>query len=147
MRWKPEQLANNRTTTNQQKNQHSHGPEEKNNISMKGKKKDNISRRRTAPFLSISTTKRCRNERKKASKRLGWSRHLSLSFFCVPTLSLFTFPRTTTKNIENSVDPRWGTRSTVSPLKMISILVERVYRLLYLIFVIYLSPEIVMTIL
>jgi len=32
-------LANNRTTTNQQKNQHSHGPEEKNNISMKGKKK------------------------------------------------------------------------------------------------------------
>merc|ERR1712198_447834 len=43
---------------------------------------------------------------KKASKRLGWSRHLSLSFFCVPTLSLFTFPRTTTKNIENSVDPR-----------------------------------------
>jgi len=31
-------LANNRTTTNQQKNQHSHGPEEKNNISMKRKK-------------------------------------------------------------------------------------------------------------
>merc|ERR1712240_151688 len=58
--------------------------------------------------------------------------------------SLFTFPRTTTKNIGNSVDPRGGTRLTLSPLKMISILVERVYRLLYLIFVIYLSPEIVM---
>jgi len=24
--------------------------------------------------------------KKKASKRLGWSRHLSLSFLCVPTL-------------------------------------------------------------
>merc|ERR1712111_157873 len=35
-----------------------------------------------------------RTRKKKASKRLGWSRHLSLSFFCVPTLSLFTFPRT-----------------------------------------------------
>merc|ERR1711931_209042 len=34
-------------------------------------KTDNISRRRTAPFLSISTTTRCRNERKKKQQTLG----------------------------------------------------------------------------
>merc|ERR1712168_1579664 len=106
MRWKPEQLANNRTITNQQKNQHSHGPEEKNNISMKRKKTNNIWRRRTAPFLSISTTTRCRNERKKQANAWAGRVIFPFPFFCVPTLSLFTFPRTTTKNIENSVDPR-----------------------------------------
>merc|ERR1712168_34140 len=106
MRWKPEQLANNRTTTNQQKNQHSHGPEEKNNISMKRKKQTTSRAEERHRFCPSPPQHGAVMKEKKASKRLGWSRHLSLSFFCVPTLSLFTFPRTTTKNIENSVDPR-----------------------------------------
>ena len=112
MSWKPEKLADNRTTTNQQKNQHSHGPEEKKTT----QKKKNISRREGHRFSTTTTLTRCPNEKKKQAN--AWAGRVIFHFpFYVSRLSFSPFPRTTTttKNIKNSVDRRWGTRSTLSP--------------------------------
>merc|ERR1712168_104830 len=103
MRWKPEQLANNRTTTNQQKNQHSHGPEGKNNISMKKKQTTSRAEERHRFYPSPPQQGVVMTEKSKQTLGLVAS---SFPFLFLCPDSLFTFPRTTTKNIENSVDPR-----------------------------------------
>merc|ERR1712087_270166 len=79
-------------------------PKKKQHIDEK-KKTDNISRRRTARVLSISTATRCRIARNKQAN--AWAGRVIFPFpFFVSRLSLFTFPRRTTKNIGHSVDPR-----------------------------------------